>query len=385
MARVIMHLDMDAFYAAVEQRDHPELRGRPVIVGGGVRGVVSAASYEARKFGVHSALPMFTARKRCPEGVFLPVRMRRYQEVSRQVMAVVARVSPLVEQVSIDEAYVDLTGTEGLHGPPAELAQRLKAEIKEETGLTCSIGIAPNKFLAKIASDLDKPDGLTIIREEQVAAFLHDLPVEKIPGVGPKTHRLLSELGVATAGDVLQQPAAFWRGRLGKWGAVLYEKAQGIDESPVTPETAAKSSGTEDTLAADTDDREVLLQWLRSQSEEVGRDLRQAGVKGRTVTLKLKYGDFRQITRSRTLPEPTNSSQVIFNTAAGLLARLQLRMPVRLIGVSVSGLRRVWVQGMLFPDARQARQEHLDAALDRIHRKFGAGAIRRGRLPDGKE
>ena len=188
--RWIMHLDMDAFYAAVEQADNPELRGRPVIVGGSHRGVVSAASYEARVFGVHSALPIFKARKLCPQGVFLPVRMSRYREISHQIMAILAGVSPVVEQVSIDEAYVDLTGTEKLHGPLPEFARRLKSAIKENTGLTCSIGLAPNKFLAKIASDLHKPDGLTIIPEADVPGFLNALPVDKIPGVGAKTGKI---------------------------------------------------------------------------------------------------------------------------------------------------------------------------------------------------
>jgi len=382
MHRVIMHVDMDAFYAAVEQRDNPELRGKPVIVGGGTRGVVSAASYEARKYGVHSALPMFTARKLCPPGVFLPVRMGRYKEVSREVMALLAEVSPLVEQVSIDEAYVDLTGTEGLHGRPEELAARLKAQVRERTGLTCSVGLAPNKFLAKIASDLNKPDGLTVIPPEAVENFLMTLPVEKIPGVGPKTRERLAALGVQTAGDIRRETPEYWAKQLGKWGRALYERALGIDASPVVPETEAKSSGAEDTLASDTEDREVLRRWLQAQAEEVGRDLRKHGLKGRTVTLKLKYSDFRQITRSTTLLEPTHSTQVIFAAVAGLLEKVKLRMPVRLVGVSVSQLSRAGGQGVLFPSEGQMRQDRLDQALDTIQKKFGHTAITRGRKLD---
>ncbi len=252
--RWIMHLDMDAFYAAVEQADNPELRGRPVIVGGSHRGVVSAASYEARVFGVHSALPMFQARKLCPQGVFLPVRMSRYREVSRQVMAILAGVSPLVEQVSIDEAYVDLTGTEKMHGPLPEFARRLKTEIKEKTGLTCSIGLAPNKFLAKIASDLHKPDGLTIIPEAEVPEFLNALPIDKIPGVGAKTRSKLQALGVTKTGELLEYPRSFWQKQLGKSGLLLYERALGLDPAPVSPDTEPKSCGAENTLPQDTDD-----------------------------------------------------------------------------------------------------------------------------------
>ena len=214
-------MDMDAFYAAVEQADNPELRGRPVIVGGSNRGVVSAASYEARVFGVHSALPIFKARQLCPQGIFLPVRMPRYREISHQIMAILAGVSPVLEQVSIDEAYVDLTGTEKMHGPFLELARRLKIAIKEKTGLTCSIGLAPNKFLAKIASDLHKPDGLTIISEADVPGFLKALPVGKIPGVGAKTLSKLQALGVTKTGELLDYPRSFWQKQLGKSGLLL--------------------------------------------------------------------------------------------------------------------------------------------------------------------
>jgi DNA polymerase-4 len=378
--RWIMHVDMDAFYAAIEQVDNPEHRGRPVIVGGSHRGVVSAASYEARAFGVHSAQPMFQARKLCPSGVFLPVRMARYREVSQKLMTVLAGISPVVEQVSIDEAYVDLTGMETVHGPLKELSRRLKADIKEQTGLTCSIGLAPNKFLAKIASDLHKPDGLTIILESDVTAFLKTLPVARIPGVGSKTLARLQALDVTQAGEILDYPRSFWEKQLGKSGLMLYERALGLDPTPVRPDTEPKSSGAENTLLQDTADLTELQEWLLQQAERVGRDLRQKGLKGRTVTVKVKYADFKQVTRSHTLALPTNSTQQIYHAAAKLLDEMKLRVRVRLIGLSVSQLTKTVVQGSLFPHPGLEKQEQLDQALDSIQEKFGFRAITRGRL-----
>jgi DNA polymerase-4 len=378
--RWIMHVDMDAFYAAVEQADNPELRGRPVIVGGSTRGVVSAASYEARLFGVHSALPMFQARKLCPQGVFLPVRMPRYREVSHQIMAILAGLSPLVEQVSIDEAYVDLTGVENVHGPLPELARRLKAEIKASTGLTCSIGLAPNKFLAKIASDLQKPDGLTIIPAAEMPVFLKTLPLAKIPGVGAKTLTRLQALGVTKTGEVLDFSRSFWQKQFGKSGLALYEKALGIDPAPVTPHTEPKSCGAENTLPQDTNDPEELRQQLLQQAERVGRELRQDGLKGRTITLKIKYADFKQVTRSHSLALPTNSTHQIYHTAEKLLTETKLETRVRLVGLSVSQLTRTVVQTSLFSHPGVVKQEQLDQAVDKIQGKFGYQAIIRGRV-----
>jgi DNA polymerase-4 len=378
--RWIMHVDMDAFYAAVEQVDNPELRGRPVIVGGSRRGVVSAASYEARAFGVHSAQPMFQARKLCPQGVFLPVRMARYREVSQRLMDILTGLSPLVEQVSIDEAYLDLTGVETVHGPLPELARRLKAEIKEQTGLTCSIGLAPNKFLAKIASDLNKPDGLTIINAGEVPAFLNTLPVAKIPGVGAKTLARLESLGVTKTGQIRDYSRSFWRQQLGKGGLILYERALGLDPSPVRPDMEPKSSGAENTLPQDTADPLELQPWLLQQAERVGRDLRHAGLKGRTVTLKIKYADFTQVTRSHTLALPTNSTQQIFHTAVKLLTETKLPQRVRLVGLSLSQLTKTVGQASLFSHPGLEKLEQLDQAVDNIQERFGFGAITRGRV-----
>jgi len=380
MTRRIMHVDMDAFYASVEQADDPRLRGRPVIVGGGARGVVSAASYEARRHGVRSAMPIFQARRFCPAGIFLPVRMARYKEVSRRIMEILEDCSPLVEQVSIDEAFVDITGTESLHGSPADQGNNVKRAIFHETALTCSVGVAPNKFLAKIASEMKKPDGLTILEEDEVAGFLRDLPIQRIPGIGLKTAKLLRDLGVTVAADILRFPLSFWMKRLGKCGLKVFEKAQGIDLSAVVPSSEPKSISAEDTFQQDTDDVSELEKWLMVQSESVGRDLRKDGFKGRTVTVKVKFSDFTTRTRSRTLHEPTACTETIFNVAAELLRELKVTKRLRLIGVGVSNLTGLARQTSLFEDASCRRKESLDRAMDEIHAKFGEKALKRGRV-----
>ncbi len=383
VTRRIMHLDMDAFYAAVEQSDNPELRGKPVLVGGSMRGVVCAASYEARRYGVHSAMPVFQARKLCPHGVFLPVRMNRYKEVSRVVMEILRGISPLVEQVSIDEAFADITGTERLHGPSYALAHHTKAAILEATSLTCSIGIAPNKFLAKIASDFKKPDGLTILEEDQVEEFLKHLPVGKIPGVGKKSGEELRKLGIVFASDILKFPEQLWENKFGRWGAALYAKAQGIDNSGVEPYSDPKSVSAEETFPKDTGNIAELEKMLFSQAEEVGREIRKLGFKARTVILKIKLSDFKMITRSRTLPEPFDTTDVLFNTGHRLLLDLKLTRKVRLIGIGVSNLSSGPSQ-MTISSSREEtdRQGRLDRALDQIHSRFCGNMVVRGRMLD---
>ncbi|MHC1725862.1 MAG: DNA polymerase IV [Syntrophobacteraceae bacterium] len=381
MKRIILHLDMDAFFASVEQADDPEIRGKPVIVGGAMRGVVCAASYEARRFGVHSAMPVFQARKLCPEGVFLPVRMSRYKEFSCRVMEILAGVSPLVEQVSIDEAFADISGTERLYGTSAELARRIKAAVRQATSLSCSVGIAPNKFLAKIASDFKKPDGLTILGEEDVAAFLQSLPVRKIPGVGKRTEDELKKLGVALASDILKMPAQFWSKKFGKWGLALYERAQGIDHSIVEPHSDPKSISAEETFAEDVDSTAELEKMLLSQSDEVGRELRKLGFKGRTVTVKVKFTDFKTITRSRTLPEPFDTTQLLFDTGRQLLQELRPARKIRLIGIGISNFTTGFRQMTMAP-VGNSRDERIDRALDHIHTRFCGDIIVRGRMLD---
>ncbi|QAZ69065.1 DNA polymerase IV [Solidesulfovibrio carbinolicus] len=379
----ILHLDMDAFFASVEQHDEPSLKGKPVIIGHHHRGVVSAASYEARVYGVRSAMPVSEAKRRCPHGVFLPGNRRRYSEVSRVVMATLGRFSPLVEPASIDEAYVDISGCETLFGPPETMARAMKAAIREATGLPCSVGVAPVKFIAKIASDYDKPDGLTIVSPETALDFLGPLPVSKIPGVGKRAEESLARLGIRVVADIRRHEPEFLARHCGKWGLDLYDKAHARGSAVVCTDREAKSVSAENTFEADTADRDILAAWLLKQAERVGRELRQEGLRGRTVTIKLKFNTFKQITRSRTLAEPTASDSAIFETARALLEAEPLPHPLRLIGVGVSQFGEPPRQLALLepPGKKQARHDaQIDAALDRIRDKFGKAAIMRGRL-----
>ena len=399
MQRWIMHIDMDAFYASVEQHDNPSLKDLPVIIGGGLRGVVSAASYEARKYGVRSAMPMFRARTLCPNGIFLPTRMARYVEVSNTIMDVLQGFSPLVEKASVDEAYLDATGLHRVFGPVEDMAQDVKKSVRDATGLTCSVGLAPVKFLAKIASDLDKPSGTTIIYPENVPAFLAKLPIGKIPGVGKKTLPELEKLGIKVAVDISRYPREFWIRRFGKMGGVLFDRAEGRDEREVMPYEPPKSESAENTFDEDTADRDLLVTWLLRQAERVGRSLRKQHLAGRTVTLKVKYADFTTVTRARTLPERTCVTRFIFDTAVSLLEELAPKGKIRLIGVGVSHfedsekpacaatrqLLLLDVPGDV-PDASShqsgslSRERTMDAVMDAVRDKFGANMVVRGRL-----
>jgi DNA polymerase-4 len=374
---------MDAFYASIEQLDRPELRGRCVIVGGDSdRGVVTTASYEARRFGVHSAMPMFRARQLCPKAIVVPPRMDRYKEVSGRIMEILAAVSPVVEKVSIDEAYLDLAGLDRLRGGPERVASDIKREIREATGLTCSIGGASLKFLSKIASDMQKPDGLTLIGPGSVLSFIETLPVSRVSGVGRVATRRLAAMGIHTMGDVRAFPEKPLTAALGRFGFRLKELATGIDRSPVVGNQPVKSISSEETLAFDTDDKETLRRLLLEQSETVGRQLRRHGFMARTVVLKLKHADFRLITRSSTLANPTQSNEIIYHTSTVLLDRYPLRDPVRLVGAGVSNLIPAGtpVQMPLFRDADPepgSAWDRLDPAVDRIREKFGDASIRK--------
>jgi DNA polymerase-4 len=384
---MILHIDMDAFYAAVEQLDNPWLKGKCVVVGGtSNRGVVSASSYEARKLGVRSAMPIFQARQKCPEGVFVPTRMERYKEVSRKIMAILREFSPRVEVVSIDEAYMDIAGGQRMLGDPEKVAMEIKNQIKKNLGLTCSIGVAPGKFLAKVASDMDKPDGLTIIRPQYVHQFLESLPVQKVPGVGKKTFLQLASMGIKTMGDVKKYPDKMLLDRLGKFGQRLNELSEGMDHSRVTPWSPHKSISSECTLAEDTRDKKLLQKHLLKQSEEIARQLRKAGVKARTITLKLKHADFKQVTRSKTIKSPTRSSERIYRYAAELLDHYQLVQNIRLIGVGTSGFKSAGqpVQLDLFDRVKESDQtwEKVDRTVETITKKFGRDAIKRGTLSE---
>jgi DNA polymerase-4 len=385
----ILHVDMDAFFASVEQLDNPSLRGKCVVVGGSHRGVVAAASYEARKYGVHSAMPIFQARQKCPHLIIVPPQRRRYAALSHQIMDILRSFSPLVEPISIDEAYVDITGCSRLSGCAREAGSAVKARIMEQTGLTCSVGIAPVKFLAKIASDLHKPDGLTLIAPEQVPAFIETLPIEKVPGVGPHARQRLAVLGIQTLGQIRLLPETLLVRRLGKFGHRLMTQAHGRDDSPVVPESAAKSVSSEITLDSDTLDRDVLAAHLLEQSETVARQLRKHDVRARTIILKLKTADFVQHTRSHTLDRPVQSSDTIYETALKLLSAFALSIPIRLIGVGAGNLQpaSMPVQRDLFEEARNNQRgqwEKVDQVMDAIAERYGSGSIVRGTLAAGK-
>lgn len=388
---MIIHIDMDAFFASVEQVDDPALRGRPVIVGGGQRGVVATCSYEARKFGVRSAMPMTTALQLCPQAVVVPGRRRRYAELSQVIMEVLGEFSPLVEQASVDEAYIDADGLEGLFGPLDVLISKMKERVRTVTGgLTCSAGAAPVKFLAKVCSDINKPDGVFILPPEEVDAFLCALPVGRIPGVGKHMAQNLRGLGVSTVGQLRNYGLEFMERRYGKWGRVLFERVHGRDPRGVETERVAKSESAECTFAEDTRDRVFLQRMLLAHAERIGASLRRHGVKGRTVTLKVKFSDFKQITRSRTLPEGSNATETIFELGRSLLRELALPLPVRLIGLGVSGFdappaqmalpgTEKSIMGTLNPEVEGKRQK-LDATLDELRGRFGKQAVQRGRL-----
>jgi DNA polymerase-4 len=386
MERIVLHIDMDAFYASVEELDRPELSGKPVIVGGtSNRGVVSAASYEARKFGVRSAMPIYEAKRRCPHGIFVPVRMGRYQEVSRQVMHILERYSPIIEQVSIDEAYMEVSGLERLFGSPVDLATGMKREVKERTALTCSVGIAPNKFLAKIASELRKPDGLTVISPEEAEHFAAALPIEKIPGVGKKTVDRLKAMGVSKLGHVRDLPEYVLLRAVGKFGRTLLAFARGEDNSPVVPYSEAKSISSEETLEENSDDLKILRKELLSLAENVGRRLRENGLAGSTVTLKLKRADFVLITRSVSLNKPTDSTHTLYEAGLSLLDEVELSGKFRLIGIGASKLVHA-VEGQeqldLFDDEskKESSWKSVEKAMDNIKKRFGRDAIKRGGL-----
>ena len=375
---------MDAFYASVEQRDNPELMGKPVVVGGSSRrGVVSAASYEARKFGVHSAMPIYQAIKRCPCAFFLPVRMARYTEMSRKIMTLLHNFSPLIEQVSIDEAFMDLTGTERLFGKPEYMGEYIKKRIRNETSLRCSIGIAPNKFLAKIASDMDKPDGFEIIRPWEVQNFIETLPLGKVPGIGKKALETFHDMRLFYLGDIKKIRSDLLVQRFGKFGKWIIELSKGIDNLPVIPYVEAKSISSENTLPNDTNDVSVLKKFLIAQAETVGRKLRKRKFKGSTINLKLKYADFKQVSRSTTLNEPTSSTQIIYEAGIDLLHTLDISPGCRLIGIGVSNLasgEKETDQLVLFGDGKEVENswEKADKAIDIIKERFGNDAIKRG-------
>lgn len=375
----ILHVDMDAFYASVEVRRDPRLRGRPVVVGGtGARGVVSSASYEARRYGVRSAMPTARARALCPDAVFLPPDFARYTAASRAVMAIFRDVTPLVEPLSLDEAFLDVGGARRLLGRPARIAQLIRTRVVEQEGLTCSVGVAPTKFVAKLGSSRAKPDGVLVVPADRVLRFLHPLPVGALWGVGEKVAESLGRLGLRTVADLAQAPVGLLRNAVGQAAAShLHELAWGRDPRSVRPDQVDKSIGAETTFDTDTADPQVLRLAMLALADKVGARLRRAGLAGRTVSIKVRFADFRTINRSRTLISPTDVTREVLGTAWELYAAIRTSEKIRLIGIRVE---------QLASSASLARQPTLDApthgwreaeaAADAATARFGPAAVR---------
>lgn len=382
--RQVLHIDLDAFFASVEQMLNPELRGLPVIVGGepGGRGVVASASYEARALGIKTAMPLSQAYRICPQAVFLSGRYHHYKAVSDQFRAVLADFSPFLEPFGLDEAWLDMTGFEPLYGPVRQTAQRIKDRVRDELGITASIGIAASKVVAKVASDREKPDGLVEVRPGDEAAFLAPLPVRELPLVGGKTQAKLKQYGVTTIGQLASQPPALLRYLFGVMGTVLHRLANGEDASAVNPdEQAAKSVSRATTLAQDTLDRGILDPLLYYLSERVAAELRDMGRQARCAILKLRYHDFTTISRHQTLPEPTDAHQDIYRSALALLdAALQQRhQPVRLIGVGAQAVRVNGGPQLRLWDQTSLKERLLNRALDDVRDRYGFLAVQQGR------
>jgi DNA polymerase-4 len=376
-ACTILHVDMDAFFASVEQMDNPRLRGKPVLVGhDGPRGVVAAASYESRVFGCRSAQPISVAKRLCPQAIIVPVRGARYREISGRVFDILNEFSPLIEPISVDEAFVDLAGTERLLGPAEDVAQLLKTRIKTEIRLTASIGVAPNKFLAKLASDLKKPDGLVIIRPEEIDHILPPLPVTTLWGVGKVTAGKLQTLGIRTIGDLRGKTLDWLERHLGSEAQRYFDLSRGIDRRVVTSDREAKSIGHEQTFEVNLDDADEVRKILLDQVELVAARLRRHGLMACGVSLKIRFGDFETISRSATLPESTDSTQELWQAARALFDAWKFQ-PVRLIGITAERLSKGDGQLPMFEDADRQKQKKLDAVADQINGKFGKRSIRR--------
>jgi len=379
--RAILHVDMDAFYASVEQRDRTELAGQPVVVGGaGGRGVVAAASYEARRFGVHAAMPMREALKRCPHAVVVRPRMKRYSEVSHQVFEVFREFTDLVEGLSLDEAFLDVTGSQALLGTPEQMAREIKARIRARTGLTASVGVSHNKLLAKLASGMAKPDGLMVIRPGDVTATLDPLPVRRLIGIGPKTAARLEEQGIFTLGQLRRAPDAELWPLLRRETRTFRDRATGVDDRPVVSDAPEKQISSEETFDADIRDHQELQERLAQLADRTTARLRARQFKAGMVSVKIRRRDFETYTRQRSFNPPTQETRLIAQVASDLLGRWleeQPRAAVRLLGVGVSDLApEQQLDLFATPDIAEARQ--LDDALDRIHGRFGDDAIHRG-------
>lgn len=388
---MILHVDMDAFYASVEERDDPSLVGKPVIVGGSAegRGVVAAANYESRKFGVHSAMGAAKARRLCPHAIFIKPRMDHYVAISRQIREIFESFTPLVEPLSLDEAFLDATGSEAIFGSSAAIGRQIKERIRAEVRLVASVGVAPNKFLAKIASDLEKPDGFVVVEPGSEQAFLDPLPVSRIWGVGKVTGQVFGQLSIRTIGQLRKISLPALTDLFGASGEHYWRLAQGLDDRRVVPDREAKSISHETTFNEDISEQEILRSWLVDLVEQVARRLRRHDLKGRTVELKVRFADFKTITRSLTLAEPTNITQELLDAGLELLTkRLPPRhLPVRLLGFGVNKLDDSGrSQQQLFDEPARTRGKELDRVADQITSKFGKLAIHRAaRLENERE
>lgn len=385
-ARCILHVDLDAFFASVEQRDDPSLRGKPVVVGGSrERGVVAAASYEARSFGVHSAMPMAEALRRCPEAVVVEHHMDRYLEASRSFFTILEDFTPLVEGLSVDEAFLDITGVRRLLGSPEKIAMDIRARVTREIDLVASVGVAPTKFAAKIASDIDKPDGLRIVEAQDLLDFLRPLPVSRLWGVGKVTQEKLALLGLRTIGELAGFPVLVLKKKLGpNMGQHLHSLAQGHDSRGVEPGRDAVSVGNEETFEHDVADPEEIRKVLLRQADKVARRLRKSDLRARTLVLKIKFADFKQITRQKTLSDPSSDGQVLADTANALLAELKIdgshgkSRKVRLCGVTAANLEaRQAPRQLSFHEESRAQGERLGDLLDSIKDRFGEDSVKR--------
>ena len=383
-SRQIIHVDMDAFYASVEQLDNPDLIGKPIIVGSDPkrRGVVSAASYEARKFGVHSAMPMSQAIRLCPDAVVLPVRMKRYVELSKQIHAILQQFTPQIEPISLDEAFLDVSGSLRLFGSAERIGRAIKDQIRQQLGLVASVGIAANKFLAKLASDLDKPDGFVVITKEDTQRILDPLPVSRIWGVGKVTEKALKSKGVNTIKQLREAPTQILRSIFGDQVAHVLRLAQGVDNREVESSREAKSISSERTFATDIAAKDILLDVLREQVEDVAQRLRMDDLEAKTITLKLRYDDFRTITRSKTFRHSTNTTKQLWEEGKEVFLKWHKKSAgaLRLLGFGASGLQKAASgQHQLFSEPDQEKQKSLDKAFDAIRGKFGHDALRRGK------
>ena len=377
----ILHVDMDAFFASVAERDNPELKGKAVVIGMGVRGVVSAANYEARKFGIHSAMPVGRARRLAPHAIFLPVDMPRYQEVSSHVMEIFESFTPWIEPISLDEAFLDVSGVGRLLGSPREIAIAIRAKVLAQEGITCSVGIAPSKFIAKLASEHCKPDGMLEIEAEHILSFLHPLPIRAMWGVGPKTAQTLERLGLRTIADIANLPRSTLIRALGEAnGASLYELAWGRDYRDVSAHDPTKSISAAETFAQDLDDPvEILTEFLRL-SERASARLRDSDLFAKTISIKVRFADFSTINRSKTLPLALDGTQEIFEVVRALYEALHIeRARLRLVGVSLENLMSGAPEQMVL-GARESGWRQADSAIDRARARFGAGSVRPARL-----